>query len=84
MYQEYLELHTGHVEVVLLNNIIGRLQQWLKEETLFWYNFTPRSGQIGTSVLQRQVYTYEWRHPLRVPETEKGDLPSTIKMGDEV
>ena len=53
-------------------------------EAVFWYTSTPQSGQDGTSVPQRQVYTYEWTYPLRVPETEDGELPSTIKMSDEV
>ena len=32
MYQEYLELHIGQVEMVSLNDIIGQLKQWLKDE----------------------------------------------------
>ena len=48
-------------------------------EAVFWFNSTPQSGQDDISVLQQQVYTYEWRNPLRVPKTEESELPCTIR-----
>ena len=35
-------------------------------------------------MFQPQVFTYEWRHILKVPETGDTEVPSTIRMGDEV
>ena len=54
-------------------------------EAVFWYNMAPRIGQEETSVPQRGVFRYDWRHPCAEPRLE-GEVegPESIEVGDEV
>lgn len=52
-------------------------------EAVFWYNMAPRSGLEATTVPQRAVFRYEWRHPSKISVGEtKGT--ATINIGEEV
>ena len=52
-------------------------------EAVYWYNMAPRSGLDETTVPQRAVFRYEWRHPNVIPIGEtKGT--ATINIGEEV
>lgn len=53
------------------------------EEAVFWYNMSPRSGQDETTVPQRAVFRYEWRHPSKVPAVRE-EGTATINIGEEV
>lgn len=53
------------------------------EEAVFWYNMSPRSGQDETTVPQRSVFCYDWRHPSVAPVSRR-DSTATISVGEEV
>ena len=53
-------------------------------EAVFWYNMSPRTGQLEDSVPQCAVYRYTWRHPAAVPLAKEAEVTSTIKRGEEV
>ena len=54
-------------------------------EAVFWYNMSPRVGQVEDSVPQRSVFCYEWRHPAVDPVVvEPVGEPEVVKLGDEV
>ena len=44
---------------------------------------TPRIGQDETTVPQRAVFRYEWRHPSKIPAV-RGEVTATINIGEEV
>lgn len=52
-------------------------------EAVFWYNMSPRSGLDDTTVPQRAVFRYAWRHPSKIPIRETRG-PATINIGEEV
>lgn len=54
------------------------------EDTIFYYNCSPRSGQEDISVPQRSVMRYEWRLPIVVPEEQSNESSPIGTMGDEV
>lgn len=54
-------------------------------EAVFWYNMSPKSGQDETTVPQRAVFKYEWRHPSMVPKSVGGEEGgASVQIGDEV
>ena len=53
-------------------------------EAVFWYNLAPRSGLDETTVPQRSVFRYEWRHPSKIPSGEIKGNAATINIGEEV
>ena len=53
-------------------------------EAVFWYNMSPRNALADSSVPQRAIYTYEWRHP-QLPRKREEDTENVpIKVGEEV
>ena len=53
------------------------------ELAVFWYNSTPRSGQLPGSIPSRCTYQYAWRNPRVRPDGP--DLEeSRVTVGDEV
>ena len=50
---------------------------------VFWYNFSPRSGQNAASVPHVAIYKYGWRHPSVCSESLESE-ESTVKIGEEV
>lgn len=54
------------------------------EDAIFYYNYSPRSGQEETSVPQQSVVRYEWRLPIVVPEERSNESSATVTVGDEV
>lgn len=52
-------------------------------EAVFWYNVTPKSGQIEASVPQRSLFTYEWRYPFVEPKRNT-ETESPLVVGEEV
>ena len=53
-------------------------------EALFWYNMTPRSGQVRETVPQEQIFQYVWRHPSVPPPEQSQATSSTVRLGEEV
>ena len=53
-------------------------------EAVFWYNMSARDGQNETTVPQRAVFKYEWRHPCMKTKDEDEMKTSTIAVGQEV
>ena len=54
-------------------------------EAVFWYNMSPRTGQDESSVPQRSVFRYEWRHPRVAPTTDvEEERPGLVQVGEEV
>ena len=54
-------------------------------EAVLWYNMSPRSGQDESTVPQRAVFRYEWRHPHVAPAKEvEEERPGFVQVGEEV
>lgn len=54
-------------------------------QAVFWYNATPKSGQLDASVPQRSIFQYEWRYPFVEPTIDaEVDDGSPLVIGEEV
>ncbi|GFO16631.1 hypothetical protein PoB_004313600 [Plakobranchus ocellatus] len=56
-------------------------------DAVFWYNMSPRSGQDESTIPQRSVHRYTWRHPEVKTHLRRNDTPSgrgMLTVGDEV
>ena len=52
-------------------------------EAVFWYNMSPKSGQLDKTVPQRAVFNYHWRYSKVKPVTKQANLPESILVGEE-
>ena len=55
-------------------------------EAVFWYNMSPKVGLLESSVPQKSVFRYEWRHPSVKPDVvgDVDDDSATVRIGEEV
>ncbi|GFR62090.1 Gag-Pro-Pol polyprotein [Elysia marginata] len=56
----------------------------LPTRAVFWYNMSPRNGQLDTTIPYKSVHCYEWMHPAVEVSVDSSDEQANVKVGDEV